>query len=317
MSYEAVGRTSEACQVYQTLSTCRMEDVKFDAKRLLFGMEAMAVMRDVSSEFSRKKITSTFVDTTGFSNIAQHFDNVYQTAYIDLDSGFYKRLTESVVRSTREARQILLKATGKGEVGRLRVVQALRSMSRHFDDSLQAEIAAQKAATPVAMMNGKPIMAPVVQKEVRILDEFVLASADQMMTNLQGKWRLQLLADKKGEGVTFFNTTRTLQEFLTEEMTFSASGPSGFLTIEKAGGINLDEQKRVLSRVNVQNSGAGSGIFGIFGDKTGGFAGAVSYEQQIITVDSILLITKCVNRRGNGAEKEHFGVWRRVIEGTP
>lgn len=90
-------------------------------------------MRDLSSDFSRQKIKNTFIDTTGLANIAQNFDNVYQTAYVDLDNGYYKRLTESIVRSNREARQILLKATGKGEVGRMKVVQALRSLSRQFD----------------------------------------------------------------------------------------------------------------------------------------------------------------------------------------
>ena len=65
MAYEAVGRTHEAYQVYQTLSTCRMEDVKHNAKRLLYGMEAMDIMRDISSEFSRKKIKNTFIDATG------------------------------------------------------------------------------------------------------------------------------------------------------------------------------------------------------------------------------------------------------------
>lgn len=65
MAYEAVGRNQEAYQVYQTLSTCRMEDVKHNAKRLMYGMEAMEIMRDISSEFSRKKIKNTFIDATG------------------------------------------------------------------------------------------------------------------------------------------------------------------------------------------------------------------------------------------------------------
>ena len=113
MAYEAVGRTKEAYQVYKTLADCRMEDVKYNAKRLLYGMEAMEVMKDLSSEFSRKKTKNTFIETTGLDTIASNFDDVYNTAYIDLEGGFYKKLTESVVRSNREARQILLKATGQ------------------------------------------------------------------------------------------------------------------------------------------------------------------------------------------------------------
>ena len=44
MAYEASGRTQEAYQVYKTLSTCRMEAVKFQARRLLYGLEAMEFM---------------------------------------------------------------------------------------------------------------------------------------------------------------------------------------------------------------------------------------------------------------------------------
>lgn len=79
MAYEAVGRTNEAYQVYQTLSTCRMEDVKHNAKRLLYGMEAMEIMRDISSEFSRKKIKNTFIDATGLgkSLVSEEFIPFY------------------------------------------------------------------------------------------------------------------------------------------------------------------------------------------------------------------------------------------------
>ncbi len=107
MAYEADGRTKEAVTVYTTLTNCRIEEIKFNAKRLLYGIEAMQFMRNEakSAEFSRKKIRNTFIDTTGLANIAENFDDVYQTAYIDLDNGFYRRLTQSVVRSNREARQ--------------------------------------------------------------------------------------------------------------------------------------------------------------------------------------------------------------------
>jgi hypothetical protein len=316
MAYEAVGRTQEAYQVYQTLTQCRMEDVKYNAKRLLYGMEAMEVMKSVSSDFSRKQIRNTFMDTTGLQNIAQHFDDVYQTAYIDLEGGFYKRLTESVVRSNREARQILFKATGKGEVGRPRIVQALRSTSRHFDDALETEIAAN--IEPTVFINGKPLVAatqqPQIPKMAMTLDDFVLASPAQMMENLKGTWQLQLLADKSGDGVSFFNTTIATQEFGIKDMTFSASGPSGLTRVEKSGEIIMDEEKRILSR-SKGDSASQLGIFAIFGGGVNsGFAAAISREQQIMSVDSVLLVTKSPagSRKGNDAEKEHFGVWRKV-----
>ena len=240
---------------------------------------------------------------------------MYQTAYVDLDGGFYKRLTESVVRSNREARQILLKATGKGEVGRMKIVQALRSIARHFDDSLENEIAANTKVEPTAIMNGKPIISAArpVQVSAAKLSEFVLASSERMIENIGGRWQLQLLADKKGDGVSYFNTTQAVQEISTETMTFSASGPAGFLKMEQSGDLAMDSTRRILSRVNLQTSGGGV-IFGVFGSKDTGFPGAVSGDHQIMAVDSVLLITKCApgRRTGNDAEKDHFSVWRRV-----
>jgi hypothetical protein len=325
MAYEAVGRTQEANQVYQSLTNCRMEDVKSNARRLLYAMEAMEFMRDVSSDFSRTNIKNTFVDATGLGNIAQNFDDVYQTAYIDLNNGYYKRLTESVVRSNREARLILLKATGKGEVGKMKVVQALRSIGRHFDDALEIEIDSKKQVEPTAFLNGKPLVVSRAASSKTAsttinLDEFVLASPGQMMKNLGGRWRLQLLADKQGDGVSFLNTTTAIQEFSTNTMAFSASGPSGFVTVQCSGEFSMDDSRRTVARSNVQTTGGAGGIFSIFGGgKDSGFLAAVSREQQIVSVDSILLITKCApgTRKGKNAEKEHFGVWRRVVEGEP
>ena len=322
MAYEAVGRTQEAYNVYKTLSNCRMEDVKYNAKRLLYGLEAMEFMRDVSSDFSRKKIKNTFADTTGLANIAQNFDDVYQTAYIDLNSNFYKRLTESVVRSNREARQILLKATGKGEVPRMKVVQALRSIARHFDDALEAELASKTPFEPTALIDGKPILeppptAPGASENALNLDDFILASPDQMISNLKGKWRLQLLADKNGDGVSFFNTTMAVQEFSTDDMTYSASGRSGLTMVDQKGEITIDESRRILSRKTLQGGGGSGLLGGIFGGgkDAGGFAGAVTRKQQIMTVDSNLLVTKGVpGKSGKSSEKEHFSVWRRFVE---
>lgn len=320
MAYEAVGRSQEAYQVYQTLSKCRMEDVKYNAKRLLYGMEAMEIMRDVSSDFSRKKIRNTFMDATGLGNIAQNFDDVYQTAYIDLESNFYKQLTESVVRSNREARQILLKATGKGEVGRKRIVQALRNIARNFDDALENEMALNIMKEPTAYIDGKPLVAAttvaMATQAMIDLDEFSLASAEQMMENLDGTWQLQLLADKSGDRVSFFNTTRATQRFSTDDMTFSASGPFGLTSIRSSGEITMDEEKRIISRSNVKDGTGGGGILGFFGGaRNSGFTAAVSRQQQIMSVDSVLLITKSPpgSRTGNDAEKEHFGVWRKMV----
>lgn len=324
MAYEAVGRTKEAAQVYKTLSECRMEDVKYNAKRLLYGLEAMEVMKEVSSDFSRKKTRNTFIDATGLDNIASNFDDVYQTAYVDLDNGYYKKLTESVVRSTREARQILIQAQGKGEVSRTRIVQALRCLSRQFDDLLQIEIESSVVQEPTAYLNGKPIERSTETSsfgtQTGSLGDFTLLSANEMMQNMDGEWNLQLLADKSGDGVSFFNTTVAVQKFSTDDMTFSASGPAGLGRETCSGKIIMDGSKRVLSKEEVDSSSAGvGGILGmITGGKNSGFPAAVSRKQQIISVDSLLLITRCArgsrkSSKSGDLDKEYFGVWRRVI----
>jgi hypothetical protein len=252
-------------------------------------------------------------------NIAQNFDDVYRTGYVDLDSGFYRSLTANVVRSPREARQILLKAVGSGEVERMKIVQALRSLSRKFDDKLEVELAkAAVAKEPVAVMDGKPILSRSQEPEDTLsieIDEFVLASPSQMIENINGEWRLQLLADKKGDGVKFFNKKNTLswQQVDTELMQFSSVGRTGFISVEESGGLEFEAEKRVLRRSDVETS---SGMLGTLFPNVGASSSLV--PQQIITVDSVLLITRCVPNKRRSAEevKDYFAVWRRVEPGT-
>lgn len=329
MAYEAVGRTPEAIKVYSTLSKSRMEEIKFNAKRLLYGIEAMQFMQNEakSPEFSRKKIRNTFIDTTGLANIAQNFDDVYNTAYIDLDKGFYRRLTESVVRSNREARQILLKAAGAGEVERLKVVQALRSISRHFDDALEEEILSNKPAPePVALMDGKPIIVEPTRAEkdeikqmMGGMDEFSLASPEQMRENLNADWRLQLLADKRGDGVKYYNTSMAWQKLDTESMTFTSSGSVGFLTVDQSGGLEFQDKRRILKRTDLSVSGAGGMLGGFLSKGSGGAPAAVSTPHQVVAVDSVLLITRMApskEKKYDDSTKEYFAVWRRAEPGT-
>ena len=319
MAYEAVGRTSEAIQVYSTLSNSRMEDIKFNAKRLLYGIESMKFMRDeVKSEaFSRQRVKQTFIDTTGLANIAQNFDDskVYNTAYIDLDrgGGFYRKLTESVVRSIREARQILLAATDSGEVDRLKIVQALRSIERKFNEALAEE---KKRNTPkeepVAIMNGKPI---VKQEDIESataigMDTFNLGDMEQTLENVDGEWKLQLIADSKGDGVKFYNKTLSWQYFDTKEMKYDAYGPAGFLTISKSGKFSIDESSRIISWKQIETSGSGALWKGILGDSN-------NVEQQIMSVDSEILITRTVMEKKalSDTVKDYFSVWRRAKTG--
>lgn len=320
MAYEAVGRTKEAIAVYTTLSTSRMEDIKFNAKRLLYGLEAMEFMQKEvrSKDFQRKKAKNAFIETTGMDKFTSNFDDRYQTAYVDLQGHFYKKLTESVVRTPREARQILLRATDEGDVGRTRIVQALRSISRNFDEALQKEIERNTVLEPVAVMNGKPIVTnprPDEDEDVTAtLDGFKLMEPSKMMDRLDGEWRLQLLANKRGDGVKFFNNTVSWQQVDTNSMSFTATVPAGFVTVQQTGKIFFNDKRRILRRQSVEISGGGV-LAGLFGAPTSGPPAAVRLPQQIMTVDSVLLVTRGIPSKrvkNDEAEKDYFAVWRKV-----
>lgn len=327
MAYEAMGETDKAIQVYSTLSYCRIEKIKISAQRLLYGIEAMNFMRnDVKAKsFSREKASQTFIDTTGMQNIAQNFDKVYNTAYVDLDSrgGFYKKLTENVVRSVREARQILLRATSTGDVERMKVIQALRSLTRNFDDALTEEIKnnAPKEES-VAVMNGVPIITKSKSKDSDMADmeKFILGSASQMKELLNGEWKLQLMADKKGEGVNLYNSTLSWQFLDSEEMKFESFGPAGFLTFIQKGDFDFDDERRILIHSETAKSeGSGAWLAGIMSkSKPTGALAANTIPQQIISVDSTMLITRNAldNTSITENSKDYFSIWRKVDVGT-
>ena len=158
-------------------------------------------------------------------------------------------------------------------------------------------------------MNGKPIVAPDVATVVAGMDEFVLASPDQMLELLNGEWRLQLMADRQGDGVKYDNIT--LQEIDTDSMTFRSSGPAGFVKVTQSGDLDFESNRRILSRPKVETSGGL--LSGILLGKKGGQAVA----QQIISVDSVLLITRLApdkKRSPENSNRGYFSVWRRVRE---
>ena len=312
MAYEAAGQTPEAITVYTTLTRSRNEEVASTAKRLLYGIEAIKFMQENvgSAEFSRKQAKTTFIDTTGLDNFARNFDDVYETAYIDMNNNYYKQLTEAVVRTSREARQILIRAStaqrdGGENISRLRIVQALRSLSRYFDDALQEEIESMKPLPePVAVMDGKPIMQQERRRQLlssdyrtttttsRQFDEYVLMDPVQTIENLNGEWQLHFITDKRGDGVKFFNNNTSLvwQKLITGEsndsnMQFTSYCSQGILTVEPNGQLDFNNKRRILRRRSIEMTGAGSMITNLFGlnsiSKTGP-VGAICTERQII-----------------------------------
>lgn len=328
MAYEAVGRSNEAIRIYTVLSNSRIEKVKINAKRLLVGIEAMQFMRDdlKAEGFQRKKTTQTFIDTTGLGNIAQNFDKVYNTAYVDLSRGgnFYRKLTENVVRSVREARQILLKATSSREVERPKIVQALKVYSRNFDEALRKEIDQRTLKEkPVALMNGIPIATVAEKKDgpmVAGMDKFNLGTAQQMKKNLKGEWKLQLIADKQGDRVSFFDKEVSWQSICIDKenssaMNYQLSTPAAFFTLSQRGELNFESRRRVISRTDVKSDGTSS-----FLDFVGKSSASITInaEQQVMSVDSELLITRLATVEKSSQSrnsKDYFSVWRRVESG--
>jgi len=326
MAYEAVGRTDEAITVYTKLTQSRIEDIKSNAKRLLYGIEAIQFMRnDIrDSNFSRKKVSQDFMDLTGFDNMAANFDKVYNTAYIDLDKrgNYYKRLTESVVRSSREARLILMQAVFAGEVDRLRIVQALRLLNREFDSELRAEADRAKIKEEsafVPLINGAPIVQRKKEEEVvdddidfTTMEKFRLGSPEQMMRNFDGEWRLQFTADKKGDGVKFFNATLAWQKIDTESMEFEYLIPAGLMTAKRTGSLSYNRETRTIERSQQSGSG-GSFLFPLLP-----LPSAAAPVLQIICVDSELCITRIAGKKVAQEDnvKEYFSVWKRVVPGA-
>ena len=323
MAYEAEGKTEQAIALYAALAKSPIETIKMNADKLLYGLEAIKFMRDEAKmkEFSRKAAAETFIDATGFNDISKNFDKVYNTAYIDLDKGsqYYRMLTENVVRSTREARQVLLKAVDAGEVDRMKIVQALRSISRHFDEALTVEKEQEASKNVPVDYAGRPIITARSSSSTASalstalgMDGYVLLDATQILQTLDGEWRLQLMGDKKGEGVDFFNSTLMWQTIDTSQMDYTSSN-------SQSGVLKFEEKDRILYREGASGGAVGGGLFeALFsGGKSGVARKMTNVPQQILSVDAALLVTRAVvAHQAADNVKDYYSVWRRVEAGT-
>jgi hypothetical protein len=94
-------------------------------------------------------------------------------------------------------------------------------------------------------------------------------------------------------------------------MTFSSTGPAGFVKVSQSGNVDFDSNRRILSKEKVSTAGGGmlSGL--IMGGKSNTMAAA----QQVVSVDSVLLVTRLAPDKKRSAvdgNKGYFSVWRRV-----
>jgi len=105
----------------------------------------------------------------------------------------------------------------------------------------------------------------------------------------------------------------------TAEMTYK-SGSKGLRSSSQSGDLKFDDTERILSREGVSaNVGMGGGGFlSMLLGGGGGTAGEmVKAPQQIISVDSALLVTRAIVKASAADNvKDYFSVWRRVEPGT-
>ena len=264
----------------------------------------------------------------------QNFDRVYNTAYIDLDKGsqYYRMLTENAVRSTREARQVLLRAVSAAEVNRMKVVQALRSFSRSFDEAVVAErkVIDEELNIPVDY-TGRPIVSTVrrssstttTQEDLATaigMDGYVLSKPSEIIDKLDGEWKLQLMADKRGDRVEYFNTTLFWQRIDTSSMRYMG-GMKGLRSTTQSGLLEFDESGRILSRDGVSSPNipgmGGNNLLSMFLGSGSNAAEMIKAPQQVLLIDSVLLVTRAIVKvQAADNVKDYYSVWRRVESGT-
>jgi hypothetical protein len=108
--------------------------------------------------------------------------------------------------------------------------------------------------------------------------------------NLNGIWRLHLIADRTGDGVSYFNTTASWQVLDTDIKRFNSQGVVGFLSMLERGGLEYEKEKRILRYSSVESVGGGGMLVSSLGPQGGAASNKVA--QQIMTVDSVLLVTR-------------------------
>jgi hypothetical protein len=192
-------------------------------------------------------------------------------------------------------------------------------LNRDFDSALRNEKANANRNIEerdfVPLINGAPIM--VRQQERQddtgddafspdAMDTYRLGTPDQMLKNINGEWKLLLVADKSGDGVKFFNSTTAWQKIDTRTMEYAYDIPAApWMTSKRTGLLTFESQSRTMERKVPL-----SYFFPL--------PSAASPAVQIISVDSELCITRLAGEKmlDTSNVKDYFAVWRRVEPGT-
>lgn len=336
MAYDAAGRKKLAIKVYNKLSRSRQDDIKKDARRLLYNVESYEFMKSEigTGEFSGKRDTSfKEVETIPWEVWGDPYDGYAYKPRTKEDREREKRKKEEQRKalecsSYQEARKVLFEATKEFVHKEAKVHNALAYISADFSRAMtwerertksnnRANIKREKPEV-VAMMDGEPLYdEPLPKAKVApepVAGGFELVSEEHMKENLSGEWFLQLIADKvQYKRMTYYKKSVSRQTISTETMNFTSFAPKGVLNVAQTGNIEFQAEDRILKRTNVDSSlGVFSGIL-----SNGGPLGAISTPHYVLAVDSDLLITRMVvvEEKINALElknqKDYYAVWRR------
>merc|ERR1712241_1641506 len=132
------------------------------------------------------------------------------------------------------------------------------------------------------------------------MDTLNLGDYDQILEILNGEWKLQLMADSKGDNVNFYEKKKkeaeksssvSWQYFDINAMKYEASCPTtgGLLTITQSGIFDIDKILRVVSRKDVKSKGSGAFLTNLLlgggndnnRSNLSGSMGAINLQQQI------------------------------------
>ncbi len=267
MAYEAIGRKSEAVTVYTNLSTSARGKIKTDAKRLLFGAEAMEFMK-YEDTTNKEAISSQFIDTSILSRLSEYDDKAYNVNWINTEKGstYYKKMQERLVESPSEAKRILIQSQRDGGSDRAKVVQALARLGREFNNMCSGSNK-PKVTSPrkVPMINGV-----IIRQEDRdamsstedaadTRENFVYMDGPKVLDFLDGDWSLKMSAGGTGDNVKFYFSSQGSQSIDAANMKweYSIPGWGG----NQSNELDFEFIKGVRRRMYLR--GADRGIFGI------------------------------------------------------
>ena len=330
MAYEASGRVTSAVQVYTALVANGVGRIRTDAKRLLFGLEAMTVLKttDLGTSNAKENARSQFIDTNVLNSLTEYGNKAYSQSYVNTDSdgSLYKRLKDTVVETSAEAREIILKATVSGVVSNGKVVQSLKRLDGEFLRYLEGKKARETVKQNVPVIDGVPIVNEREEERAKNLDEYVYMNNENAMDSAGGSWKLQLCASKSGETVKFYADGDAWMklDFGGMEWKYFVPGSGllgGLAKVENSGEQFVWESRRILGAGEAKgkddsdqsdNNGDRDknkplDVMGSISSILNNKGNDKIKQFDVICVDDNIMVTK----GGRGEQDRYYWVWRK------